>query len=74
MRVGLVVGTVLIVFLSNRITRPILELRQSAEIIGNVKQVASDMPGVATVEVELVWEPYWTPERMDPRVKAFLGF
>jgi signal transduction histidine kinase len=33
--VGLVVGTVLIVFLSNRITRPILELRQSAEIIGN---------------------------------------
>ena len=45
-----------------------------AEIIGNVKQVASDMPGVATVEVELVWEPYWTPERMDPRVKAFLGF
>lgn len=45
-----------------------------AEIIGNVKQVASDMPGVATVEVELVWDPYWTPERMDPRVKAFLGF
>ena len=45
-----------------------------AEIIGNDKQVASDMPGVATVEVELVWDPYWTPERMDPRVKAFLGF
>jgi len=25
------------------------------------------------VDVELVWEPYWTPERMDPRVRAFLG-
>jgi signal transduction histidine kinase len=33
--VGLVLGTILIVFLSNRITRPILELRRSAEIIGN---------------------------------------
>jgi signal transduction histidine kinase/HAMP domain-containing protein len=33
--VGLVLGTFLIVYLSNRITRPILELRQSAEIIGN---------------------------------------
>ncbi|HEX2225895.1 MAG TPA: ATP-binding protein [Candidatus Binatia bacterium] len=33
--VGLVLGTILIVFLSNRITRPILQLRQSAEIIGN---------------------------------------
>jgi signal transduction histidine kinase/HAMP domain-containing protein len=33
--VGLVLGTFLIVYLSSRITRPILELRQSAEIIGN---------------------------------------
>ena len=32
---GMVSGTILIVFLSNKITRPILELRQSAEIIGN---------------------------------------
>jgi signal transduction histidine kinase len=32
--IGLLAGTVLIVFLSKRITRPILELRHSAEIIG----------------------------------------
>jgi metal-sulfur cluster biosynthetic enzyme len=32
------------------------------------------MEGVKSVEVELVWDPYWTPERMDPRVRAFLGF
>jgi metal-sulfur cluster biosynthetic enzyme len=33
-----------------------------------------DMEGVRSVVVELVWEPYWTPEKMDPRVRAFLGF
>jgi len=44
------------------------------EIIDQVKQVVSDMEGVRSVDVELVWEPYWTPEKMDPRVRAFLGF
>jgi metal-sulfur cluster biosynthetic enzyme len=29
---------------------------------------------VDSVEVELVWDPYWTPDKMDPRVRAFLGF
>ena len=45
-----------------------------AEIIGEVKRVVGDLEGVRSVEVELVWEPYWTPEKMDPRVRAFLGF
>ena len=45
-----------------------------AEIIGDVKRVVGDMEGVRAVEVELVWEPYWTPEKMDPRVRTFLGF
>jgi metal-sulfur cluster biosynthetic enzyme len=44
------------------------------EIIDDVKRVVADMEGVKSVEVELVWDPYWTPERMDPRVRAFLGF
>ena len=44
------------------------------EIIDDVKKVAGDMEGVQGVEVELVWDPYWTPEKMDPRVRAFLGF
>ena len=43
------------------------------EIMGDVKSVVSDREGVNSVEVELVWEPYWTPDRMDPRVRAFLG-
>ena len=45
-----------------------------AEIIEDVKRVVGDMEGVRSVDVELVWEPYWTPEKMDPRVRTFLGF
>ena len=44
------------------------------EIIADVKRVVGDMEGVRSVEVELVWDPYWTPEKMDPRVRTFLGF
>jgi metal-sulfur cluster biosynthetic enzyme len=44
------------------------------EILDDVKRVVSDLEGVQAVEVELVWDPYWTPEKMDPRVRAFLGF
>ena len=44
------------------------------EIIDDVKSVVRDLEGVTGVEVELVWDPYWTPEKMDPRVRAFLGF
>jgi metal-sulfur cluster biosynthetic enzyme len=43
------------------------------EIIQSVRDVTSDLEGVGSVDVELVWEPYWTPDRMDPRVRAFLG-
>jgi metal-sulfur cluster biosynthetic enzyme len=45
-----------------------------AQIIDDVKRVVGDMEGVKSVEVELVWDPYWTPEKMDPRVRTFLGF
>lgn len=44
-----------------------------AEIMADVRTTIADLDGVTGVEVELVWEPYWTPERMDPRVRAFLG-
>ena len=44
------------------------------EIIDDVKSVVGDLEGVTSVDVELVWDPYWTPEKMDPRVRAFLGF
>ena len=45
-----------------------------AEIMQDAKMVAEELEGVESPTVDLVWEPYWTPERMDPRVKAFMGF
>src|SRR6476661_10898381 len=44
------------------------------EIIDDVKRVVTGLEGVESVDVELVWDPYWTPDKMDPRVRAFLGF
>lgn len=32
------------------------------------------MPEDMTIEVELVWEPAWTPARMSPEAKAFMGW
>lgn len=43
------------------------------EILEDARVVVQQMEGINSAEVELVWEPYWTPERMDPRVRAFLG-
>lgn len=43
------------------------------EIVGDVKRAVEDLEGIQSVEVEIVWEPYWTPEKMDPRIRAFLG-
>ena len=43
------------------------------EIMDDVRRTLADLEGITAVEVELVWDPYWTPERMDPRVRAFLG-
>jgi metal-sulfur cluster biosynthetic enzyme len=43
------------------------------EIVGDVNRTVHALDGVNTVDVEIVWEPYWTPEKIDPRVRAFLG-
>lgn len=32
------------------------------------------LPPQLAVQVELVWEPAWTPDRMSPRAKAFMGW
>jgi metal-sulfur cluster biosynthetic enzyme len=43
------------------------------EIMSDADRVIRMLDGVTDVEIELVWEPFWTPERIDPRVRAFLG-
>ncbi len=44
------------------------------QILGESEQVIKALDGVESVNIGLVWEPYWTPERINPKVRAFLGF
>lgn len=44
------------------------------EIMGDAEQQVRAIPGVTDVTMNLVWSPYWTPERIEPRVRAYLGF
>ena len=39
-----------------------------------VKEAVSQIKGVKKVDVEFVWDPPWTPDRMSPKAKALLGF
>jgi FeS assembly SUF system protein len=38
-----------------------------------VETKARGVPGVTSVELELVWDPPWTPERMSEAAKLELG-
>lgn len=44
------------------------------EIMGDAERQLQGIPGVGNVAVNLVWSPPWTPERIEPRVRAYLGF
>ena len=44
------------------------------ELMTNAESEVKTLPGVEKVEVNLVWMPFWTPEKMEPRVRAYLGF
>jgi metal-sulfur cluster biosynthetic enzyme len=37
-------------------------------------RVLRALEGVTDVDIEIVWEPYWTPERIEPKVRAMMGF
>ncbi len=41
---------------------------------GQVEQKVREVPGVADVSVELVWEPAWSVDRMSEEAKLELGF
>jgi metal-sulfur cluster biosynthetic enzyme len=43
------------------------------EIMGDAERVLKALPGVGTVTVNLVWSPFWTPDRIEPRVRAYMG-
>ena len=44
------------------------------EIMGEAEQAVRAVPGVGDVVVNLVWSPPWSPDRIEPRVRAYLGF
>ena len=43
------------------------------QIMGDVERVVRAVDGVTDVSVNLVWSPLWTPERIEPRVRAYMG-
>lgn len=43
------------------------------QIVQDVRSVLLAQPGVATVDVQLVWRPPWTPYRMAEPLRAALG-
>ena len=40
----------------------------------NIDQIARAIPDVEDVEVELTWDPPWSPEKMSDDAKFILGF
>jgi metal-sulfur cluster biosynthetic enzyme len=44
------------------------------EIMGEAEQELKAMEGVGDATINLVWTPMWTPDRIEPRVRAYLGF
>ena len=42
-------------------------------IIAQVEEQTEEIPGVEKVAVKLVWAPPWTPDRMNPDVRAMLA-
>ena len=42
-------------------------------IVNNVQSKVRELKGVSDVQVQFVWEPRWTPERMSKDAKKQLG-
>jgi metal-sulfur cluster biosynthetic enzyme len=43
------------------------------QIMTDAERVVKAMPGVSEVAVNLVWTPFWSPELIEPRVRAYMG-
>jgi metal-sulfur cluster biosynthetic enzyme len=45
----------------------------AGQIVEDAKQAIEGVEGVKSAEVELTFDPPWTPERMNPLVRSSLG-
>jgi metal-sulfur cluster biosynthetic enzyme len=43
------------------------------QIMADAERAVKAMPGVAEVAVNLVWTPFWSPDLIEPRVRAYMG-
>ena len=43
-------------------------------ITNDIYKAVRAIEGVKDVDIDIVWEPYWTPERIDPKIRAMMGF
>ncbi len=44
------------------------------EIMGDAERELKTVEGIGSATINLVWSPPWTPDRIEPRVRAYLGF
>ena len=43
-------------------------------LVSDVKRYVNKVPGVSAVNVEIVWEPTWTPEKMSDEGKKLINY
>jgi metal-sulfur cluster biosynthetic enzyme len=43
------------------------------QIMTDAERAVKAMPGVGEVTVNLVWTPFWSPDLIEPRVRAYMG-
>jgi len=43
------------------------------QIMNDVERAVKAMPGVGNLTVNLVWQPFWSPDRIEPRVRNYMG-
>lgn len=43
-------------------------------LVTDVKRYVAKVPGVSAVDVEIVWEPAWTPEKMSDEGKKMINY
>jgi metal-sulfur cluster biosynthetic enzyme len=43
-------------------------------MVSDVKKYVSKINGIGTINVEIVWDPPWTIDKMDPKARESLGF
>ena len=44
------------------------------QLLNGAKMVLEDLEGVDEASVQLVWDPFWSPDLINPEARAALGF